>query len=350
MSETIGAAINEAYAELSAKADVGDNKPASEPREREPKESRDSTPQADDDDSGWEPPAWAKQWKKGSRKALRKLAALEGSNEVLPDVYKELDGTYGYITKRDQEFASHRKRWDPYDPVITALEKRFSMQGVAPQTGLQQLISVSESLERDPDNTIPWLLQQFKPRDVNALLQNLAKTHGVDLGQLGATQPYIDPAVQSMVQPLQQQVAHLTNLLQGTQQQRHQEAAKNVAQAIQAFRSETDADGNLRYPHYERLDPYMAQLVHFGGPEPLEKLYEKAMWADPELREQLIEARARKVEEKAIEDAARRTSAAEQAAGASRNVAGTKTGARENSPSNLRQIIEQEARRLEKRA
>lgn len=66
------------------------------------------------------------------------------------------------------------------------------MQGMDTVSGVRQLVSYAEQLARDPKGTIP----------------QLAKLYGVDLGNLVAEQPYVDPQVaqlQSQLEQLQRQ-------------------------------------------------------------------------------------------------------------------------------------------------
>jgi len=230
--------------------------------------------------------------------------------------------------------------------VLTPLEQQFQMQGIHPQTGLQQMAMVSQALRQDPDQTIPWLLSQFPPRDAQALVQAIAKNYNVDLSGLVAAAPYVDPVVSQELNGLRQQNQQIMQAMQAQYQQQYQAASHQVAGAIQAFKSATDENGDPKYPHYDRLDGIMASIVQREGPKPLEQLYEQAMWQDAELREELIESRAKKAEAAAVQEAKSRNAEAEKAMGASRNINGKTSATKTQSPADLRALLRQESKRL----
>jgi hypothetical protein len=330
MSENaaLGEAIERASEHL-AKPDGGDRQTTkSEPKQaREAPEKTVNDVQKDDD--AWEgEPGWVKQWKGPNQKALRKLARLEGAQDYLPAVLKEVEDRYDYSGKQAAEFDNYRKRFDPYSQVLGSLEQRFQMQGVHPQTGLQQMAMVSDLLQRDPDQAYQFLFQNFKPRDAKALTQFIGQQFGVDLKGLLQDQPWVDPAIDARIQGVEAQNRQLMQLLQGAQSQQYEQGKKQVVDAIQAFQTATDENGELKYPYHERLMPAMTRLVYANGPAPLEQLYEQAAWLDPEIREKLMTDKARKAENQAIQDAKSQTEHVEEAVRASRNPSGSKSAAK----------------------
>lgn len=349
MPESVGEALREASAELTAKPDGGEKSKAAKSensiRENVREAPREVTASSDDDDADFGAPGWVKQWKKPSRAALRKLASMEGAADLLPEVYKEVEARYDYTGKQQAEFDQYRKRWDSYAQVLTPLEQRFAMQGIHPQTGLQQMAAVSQALAQDPDQVIPWLLQMYQPRDAKALVQAIAQAHQVDLGALAAGAPYVDPVVSQELNELKQQNAQvvqafnqLTQYQQNQYQQQYQAAAQQVAGAIQAFKSETDENGNPKYPYYDLLDNTMAAIMQAEGLKPIEELYKQALGQHPEL--------ARMAESYAKQEAQRRNAEAEKAMGASRNINGKTTAGKPKNPADLRALLKQESKRL----
>lgn len=334
MSEN--AALGEVIARSSdklAKPDGGERQTTkSEPREARPAPTREPVQNApSDDEDKWEgEPGWVKQWKGPNQKALRKLARLEGANEYLPAVLKEVEDRYDYSGKQAAEYDQYKKRYEPYSQVLSGLEQRFQLQGVHPQTGLQQMAMVSDLLQRDPDQAYQFLFQNFKPRDAKALSQFIAQQFGVDLKGLVQDQPWVDPAIASELQQLKAQNNQITQLFAQAQSQQYEQGKRQVVDAIQAFQSATDENGELKYPYHERLMPIMTKLVYANGPAPLEQLYEQASWLDPEIREKQMTDRARKAENQAIQDAKSQTVHVEEAVRASRNPSGSKSGARES--------------------
>jgi hypothetical protein len=328
--------ISEAEAfDTAAKPDAGDVSTRAEP--------------AKDEWDGWDGPGYVKQWKKPSQSAIRELRRLDAENKFLPAVLKEVEDRYDYTGKQQAEFDKYRKRFDPYSEVIGSLEQRFALQGVHPAAGLQQMAAVSDLLYRDPDQALGMLLNTFRPRDAKALISSLAQSAGIDLGSLAADKPWVDPAVQNLIAPLQQQFQQMNGFLQQQFQAQHQQASQQLANTIKAFKEATNADGSLKYPHYAKLEPLMTQVLKATGITDLEKLYEQASYLDPEVREQMIEDRARKAEAKAIQDAKEQQASVEEAARASRNITGSKTVPLNPKPKNQREQFDGEWERLSRR-
>lgn len=340
-AKTVGEAVRSAAADLNiASPDKA------EKVEKIERADAESVKHVDDDDADFGAPGWVKQWKKPSRAALRKLASMEGAADLLPDVYKEIESRYDYTGKTQAEYDKLKKRFDPYDQVLSTYEQQAAMRGIAPQIGLQQMMAVQDGLYRNPDQTIPWLLQQLKPNDAKAVVNAMARHWGVDLGQIAQAEPWIDPAVKQLVEPLQAQNRQMQSMMQNFYQQQYQQNAQAVAQSIAAFKNAQDENGNPKYPHYARLENSMAAIIRAEGLQDLEKLYEKAMWNDPELREELIQARAKSAELKAAQVSLDKNAQAEKAVVASRNISGSATKAREIQPKDLRAAIKRNAKKL----
>lgn len=344
----LGEAISRSQEKL-AKPDGGDRQ-TTKSESKEVKQVREvpdkGTTDTSQDDDAWpaDAPRWGQQWKKPGQKALRmiyrKFADDPDRDSVLPVFTKEIEDRYDYTGKQTAEYDLYKKRWEPYSQVLTGLEQRFQMQGVHPQTGLQQMAMVSDLLQRDPDQAYQFLFQNFKPRDAKALTQFIGQQFGVDLKGLVQDQPWVDPVIDSRIQGIEAQNRQLMQLLQGAQTQQYETGKQQVMGAIQAFQTATDEKGELKYPHHERLMPAMTRLVYANGPAPLEQLYEQAAWLDPEIREKLMTDRARKAENQAIQDAKSQTEHVEEAVRASRNPSGSKSAARDtNAKKSLDDII-----------
>jgi len=350
--ESLGEAVESANAELAAKPEK--STPAkTEPTARaEPSKAAEKAPAAEDD---WpDRPKWVDQWKKPSREKMRALAELEGAGDLLPDVFKEIEDRYDYSGKQQAEFDKYRKRWDPYGQVIEPLEQRFQLQGVDPRAGLQQMVAVSDYLQRDPDQAMMWLAQQFKPRDVKAFVQNLAQQYGVDLGGIAQSQPWVDPAIEGRIKPLEEANRFLVEQRQREYQYQQQVAQNQIVGAIRAFRDTVDDQGNPKYPHYEQLENSMTAILSSGGavlPDgrrslELHDLYEAALWLNPKLREEAIKSRASQADHNAVQEAQRKTAEAQEAMKASRNVTGSKTAGKIKQAQDLDTILREEAKRL----
>jgi len=358
MSEALREAVSSANTELSGSKETSSQ--ASEPKTSTPDRSTTERTSTEGGDKGkWSAPKWTQQWKKESLGALSKLAELDPEGSHLSPVLKEVEDRYDYSGKLQKDYENYRKRYDQYGDVLGNLEQRFAFQGIPGPAGLQQLAMWADYIQRDPDQALMQLASQFKPRDVKALVENLAKNFGVDLGQVAQGQPWVDPAVKQMLDqqltPLQQQNQQLMQMLQGTYATQFNQAQYTIANHIKAFTEAKDDQGNPKYPYYQKLEPIMAAIIRSSGPIMdirqinLEQLYEQAAWNDPETREKMMTDRARKAEAQAIKDANESNRQAEEASRASRNVNGGASPKTKPKGGNLREIMKEENRRLANR-
>lgn len=358
-AQTVGEAVRNASAALSSESRQSDKSERSSDRdsksERIESKTERTEPAASDDDEDFGAPGWVKQWKKPSREALKKLARMDGAADLMPNIYGEIESRYDYTGRTQADLERYRKRFDPYEQILTPLEQRYALQGIPPQAGLQQMIAVESYLQRDPDNALAWLAQQFKPNDAAKLVQQLAKHYNVNLQELTAEAPWVDPTIKAeldnlraQLAPLQQAQQYGFQMLQQQYQQRLQHAQQQVAHSLQAFIEAKDESGNAQYPYAANLEPIMVQLVRTwdvnkeGHQPELPELYERAMKS----LGGAFEERAKAAEQAAIEQAERQNASTEKAIAASRNVNGSKPAAKENRPASLRDAIEKASKRL----
>ena len=279
----------------------------------------------------WEAPGYTKRWKEPSRKALEALYANAEAKTHLDPLLKELDETYGYIGRRDNEYAQYRKQLDPIAEVIAPYVQQYQLQGMTPQQGLQQLFATADSIRQNPDQTFPWLAQMYKPRDAGQVIQALAQAWGADLGQLTQDAPYIDPNMQQMFGALSQRLQTYEQAM--WQQQQGQMHAKQAAvlREIEAFESAADAAGTPKNPHFREVYDDMVSLLNMQRARTLPEAYEMAVRLNPQLAQAMAE-------KKALAEAARQTADAKQAAEASRNVSGKPTG-KDKRPSSIEEAM-----------
>lgn len=352
MADTLRDAVSSASAELNT--DSGNDRRETETtrESREARTERDVPRETSehDDDNVPNAPKWLNgTWSKKAKLAAKQLHSYEGADDALKTFYDEIQGKYNENKSGKKEFDTYRSRFSRYENFLPQLEQTFALRGQDPVAGIQQLVSYQQMLQNDPDQGFALLAQQLRPRDAKALFQNLARQWGVDVSQVVQNQPWIDPAVQQLVEPLQQQNQQLMQYLQNQHQMQYQAASHQVGTSIKAFIEAKDENGDPKYPHYQRLEARMAQLVNTSGIRPLEELYNDAIWQDPELREEAIKAHAKATAPKVIEDTHRTNAIAETAKRASRNVnGGTRTPTTKPS-ADLRDVIRQERKRLEAR-
>ena len=203
--------------------------------------------------------------------------------------------TREYIAQRDRE--SHDaisragqqiKAFEPIGKVIEQFAHVFQSNGLPPHEGIARMLAVNEMLESNP----------------RAAIAEIARAYGVNLS--GETEQAANPE-SARVAELEAQIAKISSHL--TAQQRQQ------VNAEQATLAREIADFAKDKPHFESVRKVMAGLMSSGAAETMQDAYDKAIYADPTIRQSLqVEAQTAKEEQRKA-DEAKRVQAAKKAAG-----------------------------------
>lgn len=243
----------------------------------------------------WEaPPMWGQKY----RDTAGRFASNPEYRELLDTWRDHWKENQGYTTKREQELADVRRRYDPIGEIIAPYEQYWAQQGLRPEQGVGQIFSYAKALAEDPTST---------------LLQ-LADMYGVDLQSAFAEQPYVDPTVKA----LQAEIAELKQAQQsfGTTQQQAQQ--QRLMQEVQSFAEGKDEQGNPRAPHFDRVFDRMIGLARGGLVQNIQDAYDMAVTLDKDLQAE-IQTKA------AQSEAAQKAALAKKALGASQTVQGKST-------------------------
>lgn len=199
-------------------------------------------------------------------------------NEATPEVRqailrREQEVEQGF-TKLDEDrnFGKSLKEIiSPYMPIIQA-------EGGTPQAAVQSLLNTA------------YILRTAPVAQKTALFHQLAQQYGVDLKTNTAA---VHP--DQTVQQLQAQIATLQQEIQKQPQVFAQQQENRVVKdQIDAFAADP------KNVHYEKLKPVMASLLTSGQAKDLQDAYEKASWADPDIRSSILVEQHKAAEEKRI--------------------------------------------------
>ena len=178
-----------------------------------------------------------------------------------------------------------KKLWDAIAPFQPELEQ----YGIAPEQHIQTLFNAHRTLAlADPQSKI-------------SMFAKLAQDYGVPLQALvqGQTGQQMDPYVAQLAQ----QVNQLSQSWTQAQQQAVEQQQQQVANEVQEFAGNTE-----RFPHFEQVRLKMAGLLQAGMADDLESAYEQAVRLEPEIFEQMMQAKQTEqiqAEKKAKDDAAK---------------------------------------------
>ena len=189
--------------------------------------------------------------------------------------YDAMESDY---TKKTQGLAKYKKRNEALDEIYGPFRDDFQRAGMDDVAATRQLLAAHKYLREDPQQAIKWL----------------AKSYGVDLTAVNddtATEDeYADPQIKS----LQQQVAQLSGFIQNQQTQQQNMQQQSTQSLIDQFAAEKDESGNVKYPHFEAVRNRMGALINTNDAQDLPTAYEMAVYADPKLRQEMLDNYATK--------------------------------------------------------
>lgn len=218
--------------------------------------------------------------------------------QASPTLQKQMLEAQEALDKEAGEFQPKAQRLQEIDSLLAPHKERWALSGVSDVQGMSQLLAISESMERDPVNTIVWLMRTSGVTPAHLGIQ------GGPPQQQGQPTQQGDPRVSQLMQQVQSLTGHLTQ-----QQQRAQQAAEaEVSSTIEAFAKDP------ANTYFENVKEDMAMLINAGKADDLPTAYDMAIWARPDIRKLVSAQQAR--------DEAAKTAAAQQARTANARHAG----------------------------
>jgi len=246
-----------------------------------------------------------KHWPEGDKQAFAKMTR-EGQ-EIALKLAKNLEGGF---TRKSQELSDKARFADSVRGLFDDQTKnQLQMSGTDEVGYVRYLHSLQQFATRDGPGYIKWAMQNL----------------GVKPEQLGISQATSPPSQKTETQLQDEQIAQLLadpkvadlearlQKLQGVIDQEQQSkvqaqnaerinATRTLQTTISTFRQSLDEHGQLKYPHFDNVGAEMGALMAHNpdlakmpdGLEKMEKAYDMAVFARPDLRESLIEAEAQK--------------------------------------------------------
>lgn len=259
-------------------------------------------------------------WAAADKELFAKLPP--DGQKFLVERHKAMEGDY---TRRMQEIAPLRKaaeQWQPY----------LQQMNATPEQAFTTLLQAE------------YQLRTGTPEQKQAMFQQLAQDYGITLGQTAeppAVDEYVDPQVAALKQELAEIKAWKTSRDQAETQYRQQQEQKQqqtLHSTITSFEAEKTEAGAPAHPHFSAVRETMAALIGSGQAPDLKTAYDMAVWARPDLRQQLISAQQEAAVKKAAEEAKAK---ARQASTAAASVTGRPVGAGAVAPaSSVREELE----------
>lgn len=250
------------------------------------------------------------------------LGEIQGrdAQQFLIDRHKSMEGDY---TRKMQDMSDFRHSWEPVEKMYAPYIQQLQQAGLTPQQHIERLANADRLLNQDPISGI----------------QHVAQMYGIDLSQFAGEQAEISPEVQA----LHKELADLRGQIQTREQQQWQERHNTVVNEIEQFAEAKNENDELAHPYFnDVIDDMMllAQAERARGREPnLQDLYDKAVWSNTSVREQVQKAQQDAAEKKAQEEARAKAAKAKKAA---RSVTGNPSGQTPSDELSLREQLERQ--------
>ena len=213
------------------------------------------------------PTSWEEKDKEHFSKLPRELQEIVVSRE------KQRDEV---LDRNSEEAKKVQGTLQQYESIVGPYRKSWQMQGMNDETALRQLLSLSDYATQNPAEFIKLLA---KNNNINLdELMDSEYSYDDDLDDT-------DPAYNQM----QQRLVALENHLAQQQNQAHQSNTQTAQNMIDEFSSVKDENGNIKYPHFEKVKPMMGDLIQSGRADNMEKAYDIAVWAEPEVRKLMMQ-------------------------------------------------------------
>lgn len=207
--------------------------------------------------------------------------------EFLLRRHKEMEADY---TRNKQELSETRKQVDEIGQHIKPFEQFAQQQGMT----TNQLVAQWAQAQN--------MLLQGKGKE---LLHGLAQMYNIDIGPT-PEQGEEDPRIAR----LNETVAELQNRLNQTNQTIQTSTVNTMQERLNQFAEQKDEKGNLLHPHFDDVMEdmtYLAKIEKQQGRTPdINKIYERAVWMNPEVREKILASQREAEAEKARQDAERK--------------------------------------------
>ena len=179
--------------------------------------------------------------------------------------YKEIEGDY---TRKSQDLAKQRKRYDSMDEVFEPVRANLNMQGIDEAQLMKQYLAYHQNLQKDPAATLKYLAQQYN----------------VNLGE-DAQEEYVDPEIKQ----LRDQNHQLNQKISNIESQFTQSHTDQARLTLEKFTSEKNEKGELKHPFYNEVRPMMGRFLQSGEAEDINKAYEMAVRVNPVTYQKIVE-------------------------------------------------------------
>lgn len=204
------------------------------------------------------------------------------------------------VAKREEEVNSGFAKFQDYKPIERYMEMA-KQSGTTLDRALENYVGIENDLRQDMVSGVARICQNQGIHPV-ALANQILARHGASPQQDGAGETQANQTAQVDLSPVMQKISALETFI-------NQQQSATVNSEIERFASDP------KHTFFENVKADMGRLINSGQAENLEVAYDKACWANKEIRELLIKQQAVSSSAKPAEEAVQRARAADKAIG-----------------------------------
>jgi len=203
--------------------------------------------------------------------------------------------TTAEFTRKSQELSAQTALADQISALFTPeIKQSLAANGLDEVGAVRQLLALNEQARQDP----------------KAFLQQMAQSLNVDYPAQNAPEAQLEPGDDDLIDPdlanlrrlTEEQLASTNQKVDQVLQFVNQRDTQALQTSVQNFQNAVDDAGNPAHPHFEKVKTLMGNLMSnnpdFAGMDnatAMEKAYDMAVRAHPEIGVQLVEAQAKQL-------------------------------------------------------
>lgn len=266
--------------------------------------------------------------------ADRRQAFAEASPKIRSAWLAQAKDLEAGFTRKSQELSDQAKVGSAIREIFTPQHRALMAQAGGDELStIKGLVQLSDFARSNPAEYVKWFAGQTG-LDLSAVTGQPAAKAEDDFSDL-----FADPRVDKLTGELNQ----LQQIIRAQQAQQAEQVTRTSLSTVEQFEQATGDDGSPLYPHFRHVAQTMGRLMQSvpelmqlpDGPEKLQLAYDRAVWLNPELRQQMIDAEVSA--KTAREQAAREAKRARQA---STPRASLGTGSQQRKPVGLDAILD----------
>lgn len=177
-----------------------------------------------------------------------------------------------YLIKREDEISQEIEKYITQlsnykwvDEIFSRHYERLSNKGIEKfQNWLEGLALIDDAMDKNP----------------TATLKAIATVYGVKTDTSSNDDKVCEQIITRLCD-LERSYHDLTSYMQ-------QQQIQNLNEKLQMFRRQIDKDGNVLHPYFDAVFPQIMDLLQTGMIVDVAEAYEKALWLNPKVRDELI--------------------------------------------------------------